>query len=108
MLYNTNINLTYKKFPDDESDTIYRKELVKVFDLDEFDLDMINSKVEKLYNKLLFDENMKNRLKENAGKMLSEDLILGFMICFSYDQFTETHDFICNMLQQNSNRTLTI
>ena len=99
MLYNTNVTLTYKNFPDDETDTIYRKEMIKVFDLDTFDLDMINNKVETLYKRLVFDDTMKQRLQENAGRMLSNDLVMGFMICFSYDQFEETHDYICKSLK---------
>lgn len=99
MLYNTNVTLTYKNFPDDETDTIYRKEMVKAFDLDTFDLDMINNKVETLYKRLVFDDTMKQRLQENAGRMLSNDLVMGFMICFSYDQFDETHEYICKSLK---------
>lgn len=99
MLYNTNVTLTYKNFPDDETDTIYRKEMIKAFDLDTFDLDMINNKVETLYKRLVFDDTMKQRLQENAGRMLSNDLVMGFMICFSYDQFEETHEYICKSLK---------
>ena len=100
MLYDTSVELTYKSYgATDESDAVYRRELLKVFSLEEFNLDDINNKMEALYKKMTFDEAMMAQLKENAGRMLSEDIEMGFMFAFSYDQFDTTHKYVCKVLQ---------
>ena len=101
MLYNTSITLKYHTCEDhDLADTIYRSEMVKVFDMEHFDIDIINRKVEKVYELLMIDNSLKQQIKENAGRILSEDMLIGFMLCFSFDQFHKTHEYICKHLPQ--------
>lgn len=98
MLYNTSIQLTYKSVSDELTNTIYRKEMLAVLDLETYDDDLIHQKIDSLYRSLVFDETMKTRMRENAAHLLSDDMILGFTLCFSYDMFEDTHAFICKQL----------
>ena len=99
MLYNTSIQLTYKTVSDELTNTIYRKELLKVLDLDSYDDTMIHTKIDTIYRTLVFDDTMKQNMRSNAAQLLSEDMVLGFTLCFSYDMFEETHAFICEQLK---------
>lgn len=98
MLYNTSIQLTYKTVSDELTNTIYRKEMLQALDLDSYDDSLIRGKIDALYRKLVFNDNMKERMRSNAAQLMSEDMILGFTLCFSYDMFEQTHAFICEQL----------
>ena len=98
MLYNTSIQLTYKTVSDELTNTIYRKEMLKVLDLDTYDDSLISGKIDALYRKLVFNDEMKEKMRLNAAQLMSEDMVLGFTLCFSYDMFEQTHAFICEQL----------
>ena len=99
MVYNTHLEVTYKNYDGDKSDALYRKELLHVFGLDAFELSTVNKKIEQLYEELELDNDFKEKCKQNAAQMLSEDMLFGFMLCFSYDMFESTHHHICKIMQ---------
>ena len=101
MVYNTSIELTYHKYKDDASDAIYRKELLSVFNMEEFDLETINKKMSVLFHSIYIDDELEKKCKDNAARLLSEDLVTGFMLCFSHDTFHETHKYICEKMEQH-------
>ena len=104
MVYNTHIEITYKNYEGDKSDALYRKELLEVFGLDEFDPSIITRKIEQLYEELELDNELNNKCKQNAAQMLSEDIVLGFMLCFSHDIFESTHADICRIIKTSKQK----
>ena len=102
MIYDTSIVITYDKCLGDRSDALYRKELLSVFGIDEFNIDAINKKVGILFNSIFIDDKMKKICEKNANRILCDDLITGFMFCFSYDSFAETHKYICEKMGERS------
>ena len=108
MVYNTHLTVTYNKYEGDKSDSIYRKELMEVFNLEYFEIDVLNKKIETLYDLVKHDDELRKMCKENAGRMLSEDPVFGFMLCFSYDSFANTHELICKLLSAKYNTTAVI
>ena len=99
MVYNTHITVSYKSEDDDTCETFYRKQLLQVFGMETFDITLINKEVEKLYEMVKHDNELRELCKQNAGQMLSEDLHLGFMLCFSFDSFETTHVKVCKILE---------
>jgi len=104
MVYNTHLEVTYKKYDGDKSDALYRKELLAVFGLDSFDLSTVNRKIEQLYEELELDNEFNDKCKQNAAQMLSEDMLFGFMLCFSYDMFESTHAHICRIMKTSKQK----
>ena len=48
--YTTNFICTYDKHDDDINNNIYQAQLLQAFNLNEYDDDIINNKINKLYN----------------------------------------------------------
>ena len=102
MDYNTSLVTTYQdNMADETSDTQYRKELLEAFNLEEFDLDIINQRIETLYTSIEKTESFQSKMREMAGMFLSEDDVMGFMICFSYHSFYIIHRIIVKYLEEN-------
>lgn len=95
MYYNTTIKTTYQNLMEDEkSDTLYRKELLNVFGLKDFELSIINDRIAEVYNNIEHTDEFKNVMQSVAGKLLSTDEELGFMLCFSFHSFHILHQFL--------------
>jgi len=125
MLYNYNVIITYNYYDSqfiefnkqqnidlsiidainmttDVSDYLYKQELLAVFDLTEFDENVINSKIIELCELMSKNEEFAAILTLAAGKVLSEELCVGFMFLFSYHSFFLIHRCICDFLTNNS------
>ena len=101
--YNENQNIDLSIIDEDEmiddiSDSLYKVELLRVFDLEEFDELVINKKVNELCAKLSEHSEFSKIMLIAAGKMLSEDLCTGLMLLFSYHTFFLVHLCICDYL----------
>ena len=101
--YNENQNIDLSIIDEDEmiddiSDALYKVELLRVFDLEEFDELVINKKVDELCAKLSEHSEFSKIMLKAAGKMLSEDLCTGLMVLFSYHTFFLVHLCICDYL----------
>ena len=97
--------LIYNPLHNDISETYYRKELLKVFGLVTFDLEQINQEVENIFK--CFKDNPKfiKHMKNKAAQVLSTDPVVGFMMCFSFDEFHIIHRFIQEYLSDSTINT---
>lgn len=100
-MYNINFTTTYQDLDGDTSDTQYRKELLQAFNLTEFNLEQINGKIETIYSTLCKNETMKQIMIKRSGDVLTEDEVLGFMLCFSYHYFHLMHAFLIDNITHN-------
>lgn len=124
MLYNFNVIITYnyydamfydfnkqqnfdlsivdiKDMTNDVTEYLYKQEILAVFDLEEFDETIMNSKIIELYELMSKNEEFAAILSVAAGKLLSEDLCVGFMMLFSYHYFFLLHRCICDFLNSS-------
>jgi hypothetical protein len=76
----------------------YRNDILNIFELDKFDETKINEYITKLFETIGTNEIIKNCCKILAAQFLCEDLLLGFIILFSYDYLYLTHKCICDIL----------
>ena len=97
-MYNTKLQLTYHNLEGDVGDTQYRKELLDVFSLKEFNLEEMNILIKQIYDILPKNKEFNCILKKNANDVNSDDLLLGFMLCFTYNKFYLIHQYICDYL----------
>jgi hypothetical protein len=113
-MYDTNYTCTYNKsdiFLKEEEDTLsesdkedireelYRKDLLNIFNLEEYDGKLIDEKMQSLYEKLKSCEFLVNCMSELAAKWLTNDIIVGLMILFSFDYMHAAHICICEYLE---------
>ncbi len=113
-MYDTNYTCTYNKsdiFLKEEEDTLsesdkedireelYRKDLLNIFNLEEYDGKLIDEKMQSLYEKLKSCEFLLNCMSELASKWLTNDIIVGLMILFSFDNMHAAHICICEYLE---------
>ena len=98
-MYNTNLNITYNTVDDLSGDTVYRKELLKAFNLDVNGFHILIDNQEKIYDEIkeysLFKDIMINATKALQKKIpitLSEKTVFTFL--FSYDYFYALHTFL--------------
>lgn len=98
-MYNTNLNITYNTLDDISGDTVYRKELLKAFNLDVNGFHILIDNQEKIYDEIkeysLFKDIMINTTKALQKKIpitLSEKTVFTFL--FSYDYFYALHTFL--------------
>ena len=95
MYYNTTLETTYQNFMDeDKADTLYRKELLDVFGIEKFDLDIINARITEVYKNIERTEQFNKVMQDIAGQLLTNDEELGFMLCFSFHSFHILHQFL--------------
>lgn len=87
------------------SDIIYKNEFLAAFNLTEINDRNINMKIELLYSTLFkSDKKLDDKrsellhsfMKTLAGKLMSEEIELGFAILFSYTYFHLTHLCLCD------------
>jgi len=80
---------------------IYREDLINAFGLAEFDERLINAEIEHLYEQMKHLTELHPILDILAGKMMSFDRTIGFLILFSYDYFYLMHQIICDFINNN-------
>ncbi len=115
-LYNIEVVVDYKKHEENgeddvHADTKYREQLLKCLKItvDEFDemCDRVE-KIRKFITPLLqaklteTQSEIYNKILLNcAGRFMSDDISMGFMILFSYDYFDLIHNFIIHLIMKN-------
>jgi len=99
-----NMNLVFEQQPDDVCDLIYQTDYLQIFGLVEFDYNVINAEMKRIYELSGVKSNAKLQecMKKVANMFLSEDLELGFMVLFSYDYLFATHLCICDIMEYGS------
>jgi hypothetical protein len=105
--YNIDISCNYRELKnDEESDLVYRKNLIEVFNLqnDIMNDDLfekMSSSVDKLKDYLEEKDlykHIEELVKRASKSFIFEDYKIGFMLLFSYDFFDEFHILIKQIL----------
>jgi hypothetical protein len=103
-MYNYSIVLTYKNLEGDVSDTQYRKELLEVFSMTEYNSEMI-------YKQDVLYESLKNNYTQIIKCILENDYLAlirnvysksCFMILFSWEYFYDNHLLIKAILSKDT------
>ena len=99
-----NMNLVFEQQPDDVCDLIYQTDYLQIFGLVEFDYNVINAEMKRIYENdgVKSNPTFQECIKKAANMFLSEDLELGFMVLFSYDYLFATHLCICDIMEYGS------
>lgn len=104
-MYNYSIKLTYKDLESDEaSDTQYRKELLAVFDMEEYTEEILE-KQDNLFEKINHHySDIISLIRNNDRLSLIRNLTDKdcFMILFSWDYFNLNHNLISSVLKEES------
>lgn len=107
-MYNYSISLNYKNLTDNDSDTQYRKEVLEVFSMKEYNQDIIK-KQDDLFNEL------KEEYSQIIKCIMDNDRLAlirnvsdndAFMILFSYDYFYDNHNLIRAILTKSDKKTI--
>jgi len=81
------------------NDSLYRNDILNIFNLEEFDETEINNCINKIYGKIKNYDDLKPVLKNLAAFFFSEDCELGILLMFSYDYLEHTHPCMCEFLE---------
>ena len=104
-MYNYSIKLTYKDLEsEEESDTQYRKELLAVFEMEEYTAGILE-KQDDLFEKISHHySDIISLIRNNDRLALIRNLTDKdcFMILFSWDYFNLNHNLISSILKEES------
>ena len=81
------------------NDSLYRNDILNIFNLEDFDEKEINNCINKIYEKVKNYDDLKPILKKLAAFFFSEDCELGILLMFSYDYLEHTHPCMCEFLE---------
>lgn len=81
---NLDCNIDYKKY---DNDDVYREQLLKVFNLEEFDISILQKKQDQLFTDLKKNNLFQNLLDELGKKYNYLDEELNYLVLYSYDFF---------------------
>jgi hypothetical protein len=82
-------------------DLLYKNDLLKIFQLKEYNDEIIMNTLDDIYEKVCINENMKtfiNVIKEKNPYFASDDRT-AFTIMFSFDYLDVAHSCICDILK---------
>jgi len=88
------------------SDCLYKANFLESFHLREFNEEVINREIYWLYQLLVDQPQFKECMRKMANSYMSKDLMVGFMLLFSYDFFFLMHLCVCECLKQEDLVTL--
>lgn len=107
-MYNYSIKLQYKNLDEEHSDTQYRKELLDVFSLKDYNEEIIK-KQDTLFQQL------KDEYTEITKCVINNDRLAlirnvsendAFMILFSWDYFYDNHNLISAILNNKDRKVI--
>jgi len=115
--YNAGMKSNYINITDDyDSDDLYRKELLMLFNYTNDELEnidifkLMSSKVESLYKHLENTEyinEINNMCKLSCARLMSDDNIMGLIMLFTYDTFYLVHQLFSELFTKNTfNRSI--
>lgn len=100
MEINTDFLCTYHLVKNyDESFMLYKIQFLQIFNLQEYYDNIINIKVENLYNKIKDNEIIKKLVNNNK---YYEDNLVSFMFYFRYDTLYIFHKILINILNNKN------
>ena len=112
-MYNTQVECTYYKdniflptdnITEDEKefirDTIYRQELLNIFELEDFDENKLAESMHELFEKIKGCNQLNECLEKSAAQFMTTDKAFGLQILFSFDFMYLTHICISEYLDK--------
>lgn len=100
MEINTEFLCTYQFIKEyEESFMLYKIQFLQIFNLQEYDDNIINNKVENLYNRIKENEIIKKLLNSNK---YYDDNLASFMLYFKYDTLYIFHKILINILNNTN------
>ena len=79
--------------------TIYRQELLYILHMEEYNETEINTAMNKIYNKVKENNELKKCMNKLAGQFMKADEVFGLMLLFSYDYMYLTHICISELFE---------
>ena len=100
-MYNSNdLLLNIENYDENYTrDFFYKADLLSIFEMEEFDENIINIKINKLYEKIKYVKELSECIMKLSNKYFSTDNILGFMMLYSYDYMHLTHLCVSDYLE---------
>ncbi len=124
--YQTDILCTYKQMEDDlEQEELYRIQLLQIFNLNEWNDDLVNNITKELYYKITKTDKSEDFIKILSKAKINNELafmmaiicpdgekdeeyeLTLFRLLFKYEYFDLTHKCICEHLRNNFINTKT-
>ncbi len=100
-MYDTTYRCTYNIAECIDQDIMYRKDMLGIFGIEEFDDKAINDSITDLYERVKDNEGLQECMKTCASIFFSEDPITGLMVMFSFDYMYITHQCLSGYIMQN-------
>lgn len=99
-MYQSDFICTYHKLNDlDESDILYKVQLLQAFNLNEWNDELVNKEVHNLYGILKSNPDFDSLLKLCPFYIEGGDNEMNFMYLFSYNTFYLLHDWLSYYLK---------
>ena len=104
--YITDFMCTYKFIEEyEDSFLLYQMQMVQAFNLEKFDMDIVNKITEELYEKYKNNDYISNLIIGGVNKLVSNsdnvdldiDNLTKFRIFFGYDTFYLLHSLLCSL-----------
>ena len=80
---------------------IYRQDILNIFELDDFEPDVINASIETIYDLIRYNSKFDNIIKY----MGNGDGLMGLTLLFSFDYLHLTHPCICEYIETSNANT---
>lgn len=78
---------------------IYRSDFLSIFELEDFNDEIINKSIHDLYEKIKTSEELYFCMKEVSKSFITDDCEMGLMMLFSFDFLYLSHPCICEFLE---------
>ena len=101
MGYNYEYDLTYTT--QDIDDSNYQTDLLNVFNISEFDNNVINNTINDIYTLVKDNDNIMEIIRKSNGRFMTTDNEVGLMGLFAYDYFLRFHYILKEF---NKNKTI--
>lgn len=97
------IQMNYKSYPEKEQLAQYQSTILSIFQLKEFDAELLTSKICSLYTYLktnnYIDDKLCNMLSKKANEVHNNDTEMGFLLLYSFDNCDAFHPCIEKAIQ---------
>ena len=80
-------------------DALYRQDILNIFKIDEFNQELLNEKILVLFEKIKKSKQLNPLIQKLSDFFMSDDLLLGFMVLFTFDYLYVSHPCICEFLE---------
>jgi hypothetical protein len=80
-------------------DFLYKEDILNIFDIDEYNEEVILAFIHKIYEKVKEHTGMKECMLKLANNMFSEDTELGLIILYAYDYLHLTHACVSEYIE---------